>query len=245
MLFLLCGVIYLLLTVLLSVTENTILLGVLSAVIAPLSALIVGIFGMKILGPELYAREDRYQMMGVMLSMSLLMFTLVEISATILSNLPQSESFLFMIGLLQLAGIIPLSLGVFRYLDSTNRALSIIDRTHLWIMILIIAIGVTIGVYLISLEHLLMASFVDIIAITPIILMGLAVIASVIVLSWVFRHGKLCKPFVISLIALLLLVARAIAWCCLGLSPTDPLSQAIAAVSYFVFGGTLESARLL
>jgi hypothetical protein len=244
-LFLLCGIIYFIVAILLILTGFYEVLGLLSTIIAPLSSFLVGFFGMKILGPELYAREDRYQMMGVMLSMSLLMFTLVEISASLLSNLPQSDSFLFMVGLLLLASFFPLSLGVFRYLDSTNTALNIANRRRLWTFVFIIAIIGTATLYLLAFDQIFLGSVVDIIAITPIILMGLSVIASVAILSWVFRHGKLYRPFTISLFALILLLARVVAWCCLDLSPYDPLSQALAAVSYFIFGGTLESARLL
>jgi hypothetical protein len=59
----------------------------------------------------------------------------------------------------------------------------------------------------------------------------------------VFREGRLSRPIGFAFFALLVLTLQISLWCCVGLSPVEPLGQLVRTEAYLILGVALASAK--
>lgn len=222
--------------------EHTLLLG-LGMALAPLTAVIIGLFGLTTYGREDFRREDRFHLMNIFFSLGLVLYAISEIAAGLLASQEGSEAYLFTVSLIQMPGLILWAIGVLGYLRASNTVLQKADdRTLVGGMIVIPSAAMmllVIVVMIVSPER----NPIEVLTTSPLAIgMGAITVAMAYVLA-VFRGGKLAIPIGLAFIALLVLTMQIILWCCFGLSPVEPLGQLVRTEAYIILGAALVTAR--
>ena len=217
----------------------------LGSVLAPASAFAVGMLGLFLFGSEGFVREDSFLMMYILMSLGLIIFGLGEVATSLISLLEQPQIFYFTIGLIQLPGLFLWTVGFLRYLWAVNDVLEYSEGRRLLATVLITSAALVIILLVIAMMGFAPHTFFELVTSIP-IAAGFAIITCTLAaLFWSFREGQLAVPLALSLLGAILLLIRGFFWCCIGLSPLEPLSQILAIEAYILFGGSATRARHL
>ena len=208
-------------------------LGVISRILAPMAAILVGIIGLGYFGREDFSREDRFHFMNLFLSLGLVLYSIAEISVGIISHLQESEAFYFLVSLTQFPGILLWAFGVLGYLRAANLVLgSISDRN---LVAIVVAIPVSAMFLVVSALALLVPerNILEVLATAP-ATVGLGMIAaSLAVVIIVFRQGRIRTPLLFAFISFLMVFLRQAFWSVLDYSQAEPGGQALGVIAYF------------
>ncbi|PNX51028.1 MAG: hypothetical protein BV458_12170, partial [Thermoplasmata archaeon M9B2D] len=118
---------------------------VISSILTPLIAFLLGTLGLWTFNRNSEDREDQIQTLLLWISIGLLMISLSEIAGTIVNlvqNPPPTE---LIVGLVQMPGLLLWGFGILQYLRSVNSALEIFESEKLWIVLLMLAALATLG----------------------------------------------------------------------------------------------------
>jgi hypothetical protein len=203
----------------------------------------MGLIGLFHFGRESLAKEDRFNQMNVFFSLGLVLFAISEVAAGLLGGQEGSESFHFIIGLIQLPGLLLWAIGVLGYLRSSNNALGVASDTKLvGILIVIPTLFVSIAA-VIALIVSPARNPVEVLATAPLAI-GLGfVTCALAVILWIFREGRLAGPIVLALLTLVLVFIRIAAWCFVGFSPLEPFGRILGAEAYVLLGASVAAAK--
>ena len=223
--------------------NNQSIVSLLGAISAPVSAFSMGIIGLWVFGREDFRREDRFHLMNLFFSLGLVLYAISEVAASLLANQEGSEAFLFTVSLVQMPGLILWAIGVLGYLRASNSVLkSTKDNRLLAMMVIIPAVAMLI---LASLVMVLNPTRnpVEVFTTAPLAIgMGVITLAMGYVLL-VFRSGRLARPLGLAFLSVLVLTMQIVLWCCIELSPIEPLGQIVRTEAYIVLGTALISAK--
>jgi hypothetical protein len=221
------------------------LLATITSVLTPVTAILVGLIGLHLFGREDFAREDRFHMMYLLLALGLVVYSVADIAVGLISHMQESETFYFLISLTQFPGILLWAIGILGYFRASNDVLrKIRDRNLVALVVAIPIIAILMLVTVIMIQNP-SRNLIEVFATAPIaVAIGMIAIALVVV-TLAYRGGKLSRPLGLTSLGILLLFAKAAAWCCIGFSPVDPLGQAVNIVAYLLIGASLASAKRL
>jgi len=199
--------------------------------------------GLYHFGRESLAKEDRFNQMNVFFSLGLVLFAISEVAAGFLGGQEGSEAFHFIIGLIQLPGLLLWAIGVLGYLRSSNSALGVTSDTKLVGSLIVIP---TVFVTIVASATLMVSPArnpVEILATAPLTI-GLGfVMCALVVILWIFREGKLAQPIFLAFLTLVLVFIRIAAWCFVGFSPLEPVGRLLGAEAYVLLGASISAAK--
>ncbi|TFG32258.1 hypothetical protein EU527_10460 [Candidatus Thorarchaeota archaeon] len=206
------GLAVLMLSLLLASTGYlTIMLSILS-VITPMTALLLGVFGLRIYAGKSEAREDRLHTLNLWFSIGLIMFSLAEITGTLVRFTQNSQQMVLTIILIHIPGILLWGFGIIQYLSSLNMVFKFSDNGKLWIVLVVISGIASISLIVVMAVQSSESYLVEKIILSP-IMVGL-ILFTIITggLVWIFRGGLLSRPLLFTLSAFSLLAIRIIFW---------------------------------
>jgi len=237
------GFIILITSLLLITTGNDQLLLVITSVLAPLVALLLGIMGLKIYGKESVNRDDKYNTLNLWLSIGLIMLSLAEIAGTLV-GIPQTpHQIILIIALTQMPGLILWGMGIIQYLRSLNSSLGLVKSNNLWLGIFLIATLSTIGLVVVITTQFTTIGLIESLVLSPIIVELTLLTITATTLVWIFRKGTLAKPLFLLLGALALYLVRILLWIFVDASLGSPTDGVIAIESFILCGGALLLGR--
>ncbi len=220
-----------------------VLLDLTNAILAPLTAFLVGLIGLLHFGRESLAKEDRFNQMNVFLSLGLVLFAISEMAASLVGAQAGGESFHFIIGLIQLPGLLLWAFGVLGYLRSSNNALGVTSDTKL--VGALVAVPTIFVVLLASVVIIVSPTRnpVEILATAPLTIGLGSVMCALAVIFWIFHEGKLALPVFLSFLTLALVFIRIAAWCFAGFSPLEPFGRLLGTEGYLLLGASIAAAK--
>jgi len=220
-----------------------ILLDLSNAILAPVTAFLMGIIGLLHFGRESLAKEDRFNQMNVYFSLGLVLFAISEVAASLVGTQEGSESFHFIIGLIQLPGLLLWALGVLGYLRSSNNALGVTSDTKLVGILIAVPtafVAVVASVVVIASPT---RNPVEILATAPLTIGLGSVMCALAFILWIFREGKLAWPIFLAFLTLALVFIRIAAWCFVGFSPLEPFGRLLGTEGYLLLGASIAAAK--
>ena len=239
------GMIILLVSLLLTTTGNGVLLFSIMAIVAPLIALFLGVIGLRIYSRDSDSKDDRFNTFNYWFAIGLIILSLAEIAASLVSLSVEPQQMILIVALIQLPGLLLWGIGILQYLRSLNSALGYVEPQNLWIGLFLVTTLSTIGLVVIIITQLPMVGLIESIVLSPMIVgLGLFVILTT-VLVVIFRKGLLAKPLFLILGALLLYLVRCILWLISDIGLAAPTDRVIAAEAFILCGAALLMARNL
>ena len=207
--------------------------------VPPFAALVSGIIGVAYFGQEGFMREDRFNMMNLMLALALVVFAIAEIAAGVIGS---SEAGYLAIILMQLPGLLLVALGVASYLGATTEVLNY-RNDKMVASIIFIPVGffaVAGAITAIAVPGALTVEYL----VNIVVAAGIgSIVLALGMLLWIFRQGELAAPLGFAFIAMLLYLARSVLWCWFGFTPLGPLFQVLVVESYILLGVSISVAR--
>ncbi|NHI89532.1 MAG: hypothetical protein EAX87_08420 [Candidatus Thorarchaeota archaeon] len=204
----------------------------LTNVLAPFTAISVGILGMAFFGRESFLKEDRYHTLYAWIALGLIFFSLADFTTILVSMAEDSTQLCFTIGLVQIPGLFLWALGIMSYLKSLNSSLRLTEGTQLWLALGIITTLMSLSLIVIVSIVFPMRNLLSTIVFVPItIVLGLVFFILLAVL-WIFKDGSLAQPLLFLLFGISLLFFRAIFWQIEGYCNETAFNQLMAIESY-------------
>jgi hypothetical protein len=239
------GLIILVVFVLLSMTGYVDALFILLSILTPLTAFLLGALGLRLFGRESEMRHDTFHSVNLWISIGLIMLSLSEIAAILLSftaGPPQIEA---TIGLVQMPGLLLWGFGILQYLRSVNSSLEFTETGRLWMSLLIAASLATLAFIAANALYLPWIGAIENVILSPIVV-GQGVLATITLgLVWTFRHGEIARPLFLVFCGFLLYLVRTAHWAFTISTIGTPLNSIIAVEAYIFFGAALALARNL
>jgi len=237
------GLIILITSLLLITTGNDQLLLVITSILTPLVALLLGIMGLRIYGKELAIKDDKYNTLNLWLAIGLIMLSLAEIAGTLVGLSQSPNQMILIVALAQMPGLILWGIGIIQYFRSLNSSLGLVTVNNRWIGFFVIVILSTISLVVIIVTQFTTIGLVESLILSPIIV-GLTLLTIIItILVWIFRKGTLAKPLFLILGTLALYLIRVLLWIFVDTSLESPTDGVIAIESFILCGGALLLAR--
>ncbi len=225
--------------------ENIALLGSITIVVSPLTAILVGLIGLHLFGREDFTKEDRFHTMYLLLALGLVVYSVADIAVGLISYMQESETFYFLISLTQFPGILLWAIGVLGYFRTSNVVLmKLNDRSLVGIVIVVPILAVASLVTVVMLQNPA-RSLIEVLTTAPVAIAIGVIMVALLLVATAYRGGRLSRPLGLATIGLLLIFLRAALWCCSGYSPVEPLGQAMSVVAYLLIGASLASAKTM
>jgi len=239
------GIAVLSLSIIMIVLGYTYELSMAFSIIAPLTALFLGVIGLRIYGIKSEARDDRLHALSLWFSIGLIMFCLAEITETLVRITQNTQQMVLTVLLIQIPGILLWGFGILQYLSSLNKAFRFSESGILWIWMGIISGVTSIGLVMIVTFQFPEQYLIENIIISPMIV-GLTIFTLVACgLVWIFREGLLSKPLIFILSSFSLLALRFILWLLIGFQFDSFVDGMISTEAYLLCGGALMQAKNL
>jgi hypothetical protein len=217
----------------------------LMSILTPLTALFLGVLGLRIYSQEPEMRQDRFHTLYLWISIGLIILALSEIAIVLFSLVAFSLQMKLTLSLIQMPGLLLWGVGILQYLKSVNQALEVFDSRKLWMELLIIASLATLTLFVIVISFMPWIGAVDSIVISP-ILMGQCLFTVVSLgLVWIFREGEIAKPLFLIFIGMLLYLIRTTHWAFSIAVIGTPVNSIIAFEAYLFLGTALILVRSL
>ncbi|MFW9835377.1 MAG: hypothetical protein ACFFEK_15355 [Candidatus Thorarchaeota archaeon] len=216
-----------------------------SMIIAPATALLIGIIGISFFGRESFLKEDRYHTLNVWFALGLVFFSLADITAILVYMNENSSEICFTIGLVQIPGLLLWMLGIVGYLKSLDSSLRLTEGTQLWL-----AIGIITTLASLSLIVIITILFPSrnvlssIVSIPIIVVLGL-IVCVIAGMFWIFKEGYISRPLLLLLFGVALLFVRSVFWQIQDFCEGNSLSQIAAIESYLILGASFLLASKL
>jgi hypothetical protein len=203
----------------------------------------MGFAGLVLFGREDFRREDRFHLMNLFFSLGLVLYGISEVAAGLLANQEGSEAYLFTISLIQMPGLILWAIGVLGYFRASNSVLDATTDNRLVGAMIVIPSVAILTLATLSLFQNPTRNPIEVITTAPLAIGMGAITLAIGYVMVVFRGGKLARPIGLAFFALLVLALQISLWCCVGLSPVEPLGQLARTEAYIVLGAALASAK--
>jgi hypothetical protein len=227
--FLVSAVAILLLGVIAWINSEHSILAAMGMLSAPFSAFIMGFIGLVLFGREDFRREDRFHLMNLFFSLGLVLYGISEVAASLLANQEGSEAYLFTISLIQMPGLILWAIGVLGYLRASNSVLETTNDGRLVGAMIVIPSVAMLTLASVVLFQNPTRNLIEVLT-TALLAIGMGVIT-------------LAIGYVMIVFRLLVLTLQISLWCCVGLSPVEPLGQLVRTEAYLILGVALASAK--
>jgi len=209
---------------------------VISSILTPLIAFLLGTLGLWTFNRNSEDREDQIQTLLLWISIGLLMISLSEIAGTIVNlvqNPPPTE---LIVGLVQMPGLLLWGFGILQYLRSVNSALELFESEKLWIVLLMLTALATLGLIVVNTLYNPWIGLIEIVVLSPLVT-GL-VFLTVIVLGLVliFRQGEFAIPLFFIFIGFFLYFIRTAQWVLATSAIGTPMNSLFALEACVFFG---------
>lgn len=239
------GAVLVLVAALLILTGSGDVLGAITVLLAPTSALAFGLFGMNLFGRNGLAKNDTFVTMNVSLALGLVILTLAEVAGIVMRFIGSPELLCFTVGLVQMPGLLLWGLGIISYLKSVNLSLDIIEGERLWPTIVFLAVmGSLMVVAAVIVSDPERSPLAVLVSAPTVIWLG-TILSIVIALAWTFRRGLLTRPLLLLMLAIAVAFVRSLLWIVTDFCEGGGLNDLLAIESYLLVGASLiESAKL-
>ena len=239
------GLIILAVFVLLSMTGYVDTLIILLSILTPLTAFLLGTLGLRLFGRESEMRHDTFHSVNLWISIGLIMLSLSEIAAVLLSLTASPLQIEATIGLVQMPGLLLWGFGILQYLRSVNSSLELMDTGRLWMTLLVAASLAALVLTAINALYFPWIGAVENVVLSPIVV-GQGLLAAITLgLAWTFRHGEIARPLFLVFCGFLLYLVRTAHWAFTISTIGTPLNSIIVVEAYIFFGAALALARNL
>jgi hypothetical protein len=224
--------------------NGAVLFGIM-AVIAPLIALFLGLFGFQIYGRDTTAKDDRFNTFNYWLSIGLIILSLAEVAGILVSFSLDPQQMILTIALVQLPGLFLWGIGIIQYLQALNSAMGYVKTDQLWTGLFLAVILSTVGLIAVVVTQFPSIGIIESMVLSPIIV-SLVLFSTVIgVFVVVFRKGIIARPLFLILGALLLYATRCILWLISDAWIQAPIDRVIAAEAFILCGIALLMSKNL
>lgn len=239
------GLIILAVFVLLSITGYVDALLILFSIMTPITAFLLGTLGLRLFGRESEMRHDTFHSVNLWISIGLIMLSLSEIAAILVSLTAGPLQIEATIGLVQMPGLLLWGVGIFQYLRSVNSSLEFTETGKLWMSLLVVASLATLVLIAANALYLPWIGAIENVVLSPIVV-GQGILAIITLgLVWTFRHGEIARPLVLVFCGFLLYLVRTVHWAFMISTIGTPLNSIMAVEAYIFFGAALALARNL
>jgi len=239
------GLIILALFVLLSVIGYVDALVIPLSILTPLTAFLLGTLGLRLFGRESEMRHDTFHSVNLWISIGLIMLSLSEIAAILMSFTVGPLQVEATVGLVQVPGLLLWGFGILQYLRSVNASLEFAETGRLWMSLLVVVSLATMALIAINALYLPWVGPIENVVLSPIVVGQGTLAAITLGLVWTFRHGEIAKPLVFLVCGFLLYLVRTVHWAFTITTTGTPLNSIIAVEAYIFFGAALAAARNL
>ena len=231
--------------VLLSTTGYVDALLVLLSVLTPLTAFLLGALGLRLFGRESEMRHDMFHSVNLWIAIGLIMLSLSEAAAILVSITASPLQIEATIGLMQLPGLLLWGFGVLQYLRSVNSSLEFAETGRLWMILLVVTSLATLILIAANALYIPGIGVIENVVLSPIVV-GQGMLTTIALgLVWTFRNGEIARPLVLVFFGLLLYLVRTVHWAFTISTIGTPLNGIIAVEAYIFFGAALALARNL
>ena len=206
------------------------------AAVAPISALAVGLFGMYFFMPRGFFKEDRFHVMFVLIAIGLVVLAMAEVAGAVIEFFPNSEVFLFIVGILQITAFVPMVIGILRYLHGINQTLGYPSPRVLWSVAVILPLVLVSALSSIALVTLVVDHLIDWLTSVAVSIVSGFIVFSLAGITLIFLKGKMLYPIGTLLAGMVLFFVRCMLWCTLGIGPVDVVSRLLGIGSYLMLG---------
>jgi hypothetical protein len=239
------GLLFLIASLLFTVTGNGELLSGFNSIFTPLVALFLGVLGLQIYGKDSNTRDDKFYTMNLWFAIGLIMLSLAEIAKSLISLSMNPTEMMLIVSLVQLPGLLLWGIAIIQYLRTLNSVLGYVHTNNLWIGLFLISTLSTLVLIVVNTIQFQMIGFVENIVLSPIIV-GLAILSGITaILVWIFRKGSLSKPLFLILAALVLYLVRCSLWLFTDAGFEAPTDDLVAIEAFILCGAALVLARNL
>jgi len=220
-------------------------LSIVSLILTPLIAFMLGIFGLRIFGRGSEEREDQIQTLYLWLSIGLLMLSLSELATSIVKTIQSPLPIEVTVGLVQMPGLLLWGFGILQYLRSVNSALELLNSDRLWSVLLIGTTLATLFLVVINAVYNPLIGSIESIVMSPLVI-GLVLFTSVTLgLVWIFRQGEFAKSLVLIFIGFFIYLIRTAQWALATSILGNPSNSLFALEAFMFFGAAFILARNL
>lgn len=231
--------------VLLSATGYVDALLVLLSILTPLTAFLLGALGLRLFGRESEMRHDMFHSVNLWIGIGLIMLSLSEAAAILLSITATPLQIEATIGLMQLPGLLLWGFGVLQYLQSANSSLEFAETGRLWMILLVVTSLATLILIAAIALYMPGTGVIENVVLSPIVV-GQGMLATIALgLVWTFRHGEIARPIFLIFCGFLLYLIRTVHWAFTVSTIGAPLNSIIAIEAYIFLGAALVLARNL
>ena len=209
-----------------------------SMIIAPITALLMGIMGISFFGRESFLKEDRYHTLNVWFALGLVFFSLADITTILVYISSNSSEICFTIGLVQIPGLLLWALGIVGYLKSLDSSLRLTEGTQLWL-----ALGIVTSLATLSLVVIVTIVFPSrnilssLVSVPILVVLGL-IMCIITGIFWIFKDGYISRPLLLLLVGVAFLFIRNIFWQIENFCDGNALNQLAAIESYLILGAS-------
>ncbi len=212
------------------------------SIIIPLAA---SLYGMTLFGRGGFVREDRFQMMYLLLTIAMMIFAVGEVAIIPVEFIPNGERFVFLVGVVHITAFLPLALGILRYVQRVMKTLGHPPKEVVWTTIIIIPMLITVFVIIMTRQLDLVESILDV-TVGLVLAIGFGILSlGLLVLVYIFRRGLLVAPISLLYMASALFFVRALIWIGWAISLSNPLSRLIAIMGYLFLGVSFQIANCM
>lgn len=209
---------------------------VISSILTPLIAFLLGILGLWTFNRYSGDREDQIQTLLLWISIGLLMISLSEIAGTIVSFIQNPPPTEIIVGLVQMPGLLLWGFGVLQYLRSVNSALELFESEKLWITLLMLTTLAMLGLIVTNALYNPWIGMIGNIVLSPLVI-GLVLLTIIVLgLTLIFRQGEFMKPLFFVFIGFFLYLIRTAQWVLATSIVGMPMNSLIALEAYVFFG---------
>lgn len=219
--------------------------GLFIAVITFIVPAIISVQGSMIFGRGGFVREDRFQMLFLLLTIAMLIFTVGEVASDLVQFVIDGGQFIFFIGVIYITAFLPFALGVIRYIQRVIGSMGRPPGEIVWTIMLVIPSLVTILLAMMSLAGNVSWTMIEL-TVGTFMAIGFGIVASgLFILSYIFRRGHLAVPLGLLSLGSGALFLRAVFWIGWSIDLLNPMSRLISMLAYLLLGASFQSVHCM
>ena len=221
------------------------ILFVISSILTPLIAFVLGVIGLWMFSRVSEMREDQIHTLYLWVSIGLIMLSLSEIVGILVSFTQSPLPIEVTVGLVQMPGLLLWGFGILQYLRSVNSALEVTESGKLWIILVFVTIVATLGLVLIIALYYPEIGLVENIVLSPLIISLTLFTFVALGCVWILRQGTIARILVLIFIGFMLYLIRTAQWAFAASLLGTPANSIFALEAYVFLGAAFILARKL
>jgi len=216
-----------------------------SSILTPLVAFLLGALGLWTFNRNSEDREDQIQTLFLWISIGLLMVSLSEIAGIIVNLIQNPPAIEVIVGLVQMPVLLLWGFGILQYLRSVNSALELLESWKLWFILLMLTALAALSLIVINALYNPWIGLVENIVLSPLVI-GLVLFTVVALgLVLIFRQGEFARSLFFIFIGFFLYLIRTVQWALATSVLGTPANSFFALEACVFFGAAFILARNL